>query len=150
MRDHKTRVLLVRFTSDLDPLQPHLPCEQTRFAVVVLYSLEVKRQLATLETASARAIELARQIIQRRCYLPPDLDALTCIAEVTRFDLRPFADVAWIREDGTNVFLTEAERPLPSDWAWRWPPCCGLRPRADTSDRRRRRKPRRESRRRCT
>ena len=118
MRDHKTRVLLVRFTSDLDPLQPHLPCEQTRFAVVVLYSLEVKRQLATLETASARAIELARQIIHRRCYHPPDLDTLDCNVEVTLFNLNPFHEVAWIQEDGTKVFITEAERPLPFGWAW--------------------------------
>ena len=61
---------------------------------MVLYPPEVKRQLATLEAATARALELARQIIQRRCYRPPDLDTLQCIVEVTMFDLRPFADVA--------------------------------------------------------
>jgi hypothetical protein len=87
---------------------------------VVLYPLEVKRQLATLEAATACAIELARQIITRRCYRPADLDTFQCTAEVTRFDLRPFVDVAWIQEDGTKVWLTEAEQPLPSDWSWRW------------------------------
>jgi hypothetical protein len=87
---------------------------------VILYPPEVKRQLATLEAAKARAAELARQIIQRRCYRPPDPDTLACSAEVTMFDLRPFADVAWIQEGGTKVFITEAEQPLPSDWSWRW------------------------------
>ena len=120
MRDHKTRVLLVRFTSDLDPLQPRLQSEQRRFAVVVLYSLAVRRRLATLEAATARAIELAREIIQRDCCRPPNLDSLTCSVEVTMFDLRPFADVAWTLEDGTKVFLTQAEQPLPSDRGWRW------------------------------
>jgi hypothetical protein len=109
MHDPRTRVIQVRFTSG--PI---------RYAVVILYPLEAKRQLATLEAATVRAIELARQIITRRCYRPPDLDALTCNVEVTMFDLRPFTDVAWIQEDGTKVFLTEAEQPLPSDWGWRW------------------------------
>jgi hypothetical protein len=116
VRDVRTRVLLVRFKSDPDPRNHGA---QIRFTAVILYSLEVKRQLATLEAATRRAIELARQIIQRRCYLPPDLDALTCTAEVTMFDLRPFADAAWIQEDGTKVFLTEAARPLRSDWGGR-------------------------------
>ena len=120
MHDFRTRVLLVRFTSDRDPLQPRFQGEQARFAAVVLYPLEVKRQLVTVDTAKARAVELARQIITRCCYRPPDLETLTCTAEVTVFDLRPFADVAWIQDDGTKVFLTEAEQPLPSDWGWRW------------------------------
>jgi hypothetical protein len=58
MRDHQTRVLLVRFTSDRDPRQPRLQCEQIRFAAVMLFPPEVKRQLATLEAATARATEL--------------------------------------------------------------------------------------------
>ena len=119
MRDCCTRVLQVRFTSD-----PQGDClrkaGQTRYSVVVLFPPEVKRQLATLEAATARAIELAREIIQRRCYRPPALDALQCTVEVAMFDLRPFRDVAWTLEDGTEVFLTEAERPLPYGWAWRW------------------------------
>ena len=59
--------------------------------------------------------ELARQILQRRCYRPPAVDGHACTVEVTMFDLRPFADVAWIQEDGTKVFLAEAERPRPLD-----------------------------------
>ena len=94
MRDPNTRVLLVRFTSELDPLPPRLPCEQTRFAVVVLYPPEVKRRMATLEAATARALELARQIIQRRCHRPPDLDTLQCTVEVIPFDLDPFTNAA--------------------------------------------------------
>lgn len=119
MPDHRTRVIQVRFTSDAqgDCLRKVGPI---RYAAVILYPLPVKRQLATLEAASARAIELARQIIQRQAYHPPDLDTLACTAEVTMFDLRPFTDVAWKLDDGTKVFLTEAEQPLPSDWGWRW------------------------------
>jgi hypothetical protein len=109
MADFRTRVIQVRFSSG--PI---------RYAGVVLFPPEVKRRLATLEAAGARSMELARQIIQRRCYRPPDLDALTCTAVVTMFDLRPFTDVPWIQDDGTKVFLTEAEQPLPSDWGWRW------------------------------
>jgi hypothetical protein len=78
------------------------------------------RELATLEAASARAVQLARQIIHRRCYRPPDLDTLACTVEVTSFDLRPFREVAWTLDDGTKVWITEAEQPLPHDWAWRW------------------------------
>ena len=118
MHDFRTRVLLVRFTSDLDPLQPRVQGEQIRFAVVVLYPPEVKRQLAAVENASARAIDLAREIIQRRCHRPPNLDALACTVEVTRFDLRPFAEAAWTLDDGTRVWITEADQPLPFGWAW--------------------------------
>ena len=82
-----------------------------------LFPPEVKRQLTTLEAATGRAIGLSRQIIQRRCYRPPDLDAVACIAEVTMFDLRPFTDVAWTLGDGTKVWITEAEQPLPLDWS---------------------------------
>jgi hypothetical protein len=117
MRDVRTRVIQVRFTSDPNPRNHGA---QIRFTAVILYPPEVKRQLATLENATRRAIELARQIITRRCYRPPDLDTLACFVEVTLFDLRPFTDVAWTLEDGTKVFLTEAEQPLPSDWGWRW------------------------------
>lgn len=116
VRDVRTRVLLVRFTSDPN-LRNH--GAQIRFTAVVLYPPGVKRQLATLEAAKAHAAELARQIIQRRCHRPPDLDTLACNVEVTMFDLRPFTDVAWIQEDDTKVFLTEAEQPLPFGWAWR-------------------------------
>jgi hypothetical protein len=114
--DHRTRVIQVRFTSEPDPRNSGA---QIRFAVVVLYPPDVKRRLSTREAATARAIELARRIIQRRCYRPPDLDALACNAEVTLFDLSPFREVAWIQEDGTKVWIVQAERPLPAGWAWR-------------------------------
>jgi hypothetical protein len=119
MRDVQTRVLQVRFTSD-----PQGDCLRragpTRFSVVVLYPLGANRRLVTVDTVKGRAVKLAREIIQRRCYQPPDLDRLACTVEVSLFDLRPFADVAWTLEDGTKVFLTEAEQPLPSDFGWRW------------------------------
>ena len=82
MRDVRTRVLLVRFTSDLDPRNNGA---QIRFTAVIHYPPDVKRRLATLEVAKARAVELARQIIHRRCYRPPDLDTLACNVEVTMF-----------------------------------------------------------------
>jgi hypothetical protein len=82
----------------------------TRIAVVILYPIEVKRRLATLEAASARALELAREIIQRDLFRPPVLEALKCSVEVIEFDLRPFWEVAWTLEDGTKLWITEAER----------------------------------------
>jgi len=116
MHDFRTRVLQVRFTSEPDPRNRGA---QIRFTVVVLYPMEIKRQLATLENATARAVELAREIIQRQCYHPPDLDTLTCNVEVTIFDLRPFRQAAWIQEDGTKVWIVESEQPLPFGWARR-------------------------------
>jgi hypothetical protein len=114
--DHRTRVIQVRFTSQPDPRNHGA---QIRFAVVILYPPEVKRQLATLEAATRRAIDLTREIICRECYHPPDLGALACNVEVTMFDLRPFREVAWIQEDGTEVWIVESERPLPYGWVWR-------------------------------
>ena len=84
--------------------------DYTRIVAVVLFPVEVKRQLATLEAATARAIELAAQKIQRRLVLPPNLEALQCSVQVIDFDLRPFWDVASTLEDGTKVWLTEVER----------------------------------------
>lgn len=83
---------------------------------MILYPLEVKRQLVSVDAAQGRAAKLAREIIQRRCHRPPDLDTLTCAVEVTMFDLRPFRQVAWIQEDGTKVWIIEAEQPLPHGW----------------------------------
>jgi hypothetical protein len=84
--------------------------DRTRIVAVVLFPIEVKRQLATLEAATARAIELARRKIQRALAMPPNLEALKCSVEVIEFDLRPFWDVATTLEDGTKVWLTEVER----------------------------------------
>jgi len=84
--------------------------DYTRIVAVILYPLEVKRQLATLEAATARALELARQQIQRALVCPPKLETLQCSVEVIEFDLRPFWDVATTLEDGTRIWLTEVER----------------------------------------
>ena len=84
--------------------------DRTRIVVTILYPLEVKQQLATREAASARAVELARDIMQRDLYRPPRLEALTRTVEVIEFDLRPFWDVASTIEDSTKVWLTEVER----------------------------------------
>src|SRR3954452_11841104 len=55
--------------------------ERIRPTVLVLYPLEVKRQLAAVDNAKARAVQLARQAIQNRLVEPPDLEALNCSAE---------------------------------------------------------------------
>jgi hypothetical protein len=85
MTDARTRVLQVRFESELDPGRPWSK-RQTRLVTVVLYPLEVKRGLVTVDTAEARAVELARQMVQYRLFRPPNLDVLQCSAEVTLFD----------------------------------------------------------------
>jgi hypothetical protein len=76
--------------------------------------------LDNLQGSATKALERFGGTLAEPGYLPLDLDALTCTAEVIPFDLRPFTDVAWIQPDGTKVWLTEAEQPLPSDWGWRW------------------------------
>jgi hypothetical protein len=84
--------------------------DHIRIVAVILYPPEVKRQLATLEAATARVIELASRQIQRRLVRPPKLDALQCSVQVVDFDPRPFWDVARTLEDGTKVWLTKVER----------------------------------------
>jgi hypothetical protein len=78
----KTRVIEVTYESPPAPDLPRRP-ERIRLAVLVLYPLEVKRQLATVDNAKARAIQIARQILQKRLDRLPDLDALNCSAVVT-------------------------------------------------------------------
>jgi hypothetical protein len=75
MRDFRTRLIQVRFTSDPqgDCLRKAGP---TRFTVVIPYQLEVKHRLVTVNTATGRAVKLAREIIHRQCYWPPDPDTL--------------------------------------------------------------------------
>ena len=118
MPDFRTRVILVRFTPDPDPNRLGKG-ECIRLAVVVLYPLEVKRQLVTVDTAKGHAVKLAREITQHDLYRPPDLDALQCTVAVTLLDLRPFAEVAWTLDDDTKVWVVEAEQPLPFGWSWR-------------------------------
>ena len=84
--------------------------DRTRIVAVVLFPPAVKPQLATLEAATARALELAGQKVQRALAMPPKLEALWCSVAVTEVDLRPFQGVEWTLEDGTQVWLTEVER----------------------------------------
>jgi hypothetical protein len=110
--DNRTRVLQVRFRANGDAERPWKG-GRIRLAAVILYPQKVKRQLRTVETAKARAIELARAIIERDCFRPPNLDALECSAEVVMFDLRPFQRPHWLLEDGTKAWIVEAEWSLP-------------------------------------
>jgi hypothetical protein len=109
MRAVRPRVLEVRFTAEGNPERPWKG-GQIRLAAVVLYPLEVKRWLATVEAAKARAVELARQLIERDCFRPPGLEALTCSVEVTLYDPRPLQRPHWMLDDGTKVWLAEVER----------------------------------------
>jgi hypothetical protein len=108
MSHSRTRVIQVVFESAPDLKRPWK--RQTRLVAVVLYPLEVKRRLATVETAKARALELARQIIERDCFRPPILEKLNCQVEVTHYDLRPLQRPHWVLDDGTKVWLAGVER----------------------------------------
>jgi hypothetical protein len=119
MRPSFTRVIRITFESNPDPDHPWK--RQTRIVAVILYPIEVKRQLATVDNAKACAVELARQIIERDCFRPPILEALNCSVEVTLYHLRPLQRPHWILEDGTKVWLAEVERDLdcpsrPAQW----------------------------------
>jgi hypothetical protein len=110
--DRRTRVIRATFESPPDPDRFH-PKEWCRFAVVVLFPEEVKRQLGNATAAKSRAREIARQQINDRPYNPPDLDAFEASAEVVLFDLSPLREVHRTVDDGTKVWLSEAERWLP-------------------------------------
>ncbi|HEY0790260.1 MAG TPA: hypothetical protein VGD78_04270 [Chthoniobacterales bacterium] len=103
------RVIRVTFDSPPDP-DRFSRKERCHFAVVVLYPIEVKRQLRTVEAAFAQAQEIARRQIEARLYKPPDLDALETSVEVVMLDLSPWTEVHRTLDDGTKVWLTEAER----------------------------------------
>jgi hypothetical protein len=107
MKPLRTRVIRVAY--EWRPAQRWRK-DCTRIVAVVLFPIEVKRQLATLEAATTRAIELAAEKIQRDLFRPPLLEALKCSVEVIDFDLRPFWEVATPLEDGTKIWLTEVER----------------------------------------
>ena len=109
MKPGLTRVLRVVYEGEPDPKKPW-NTRRTRLAAVVLYPLEVKRKLATVDTAKARAIKLAGELIERCCHRPPRLEALRCSAEVVEFDLQPFGPARWSLEDGTKVWITEVDR----------------------------------------
>ena len=112
MLDRRTRAIRVTFDPPPDP-DRFSKKERCHFAVVVLFPLEVKRQLKTLRAAQARSLEIARQMIQDRIYKAPDMDALESKAEVILFDLFPLGDVHRVLDDGTKVWLSEAERFYP-------------------------------------
>jgi hypothetical protein len=63
-----------------------------------------------VDTANARAVYLARQIIERDLFRPPILEALNCSVEITEFDIRPFMEPHWGLDDGTKVWLVEVHR----------------------------------------
>jgi len=89
MKPPLSRVIQVTYEGEPDPTDPWSK-ERTHIAAVVLYPIEVKRRLATVDTANARAVKLAKAIIECDCCRPPNPDALSRIAAVTQFDLRPF------------------------------------------------------------
>src|SRR5947209_5112955 len=67
--------------------------ERCHFAVVVLFPLEVKRQLKMFRVAQVRALEIAGKLIEDLLYKAPDLDALEVLSEVAMLDLGRLGDV---------------------------------------------------------
>ena len=80
-----------------------------RITVAVVFTPEIKRQLATLEATIQRALELGRQIVERTLPPSPNLSAFTCTVEVTGDDLRPLRPPDLTAADGTQVWLLERE-----------------------------------------
>lgn len=112
MRDRRTRVIRVVFESPPDPDRFHAK-QRCRFAVVVLFPEEVKRQLGHVESAKARALEIAREQIRSQIYNPPRPGAFEPSAEVTTLNLSPLSQVYRVLDDGTKVWPSEAERSHP-------------------------------------
>jgi hypothetical protein len=90
-----------------DPQQPL--SVGVRIAAAVVFTPEVKRQLATLETASQRALELGRQVVERTLPHSPDLRTLQCAIEVTGDELQPSGRPDLTTADGTRVWLVQGE-----------------------------------------
>jgi hypothetical protein len=99
--------MVVRWTGATDPQR--LLSGGTRLAVAVVFTPEVKRQLATLEATTRRALELGRQIVERTLPHPPDLGALECAVEVTGDELQPLGRPDLTTADGTRVWLVQAD-----------------------------------------
>jgi hypothetical protein len=93
--------------------------ESWHFAVVVLYPPEAMLQLRTVDAAKAWAVEIARKRTRERIYKAPDLDALASKAEGVLLDLRPLWHAHQVLDDGTKVWLSEAERVFPR-WKQGW------------------------------
>ena len=100
-------MILVHWTDAADPQRP-LP-GGTRITVAVVFTPEVKRQLATLEATTQRALDVGRQIAERTLTHPPDLSTLRCAVEVTGDELQPSGPPDLTTADGTRVWLVEAE-----------------------------------------
>jgi hypothetical protein len=75
--------------------------ERAHCAVGMVYPPEVKQQLRTWE--------IARKMINDPIYKAPALDPLEASAEVVMIDLFPLGDVHRVLDDGTRVWLSEAE-----------------------------------------
>ena len=100
-------MILVRWTGTADPQRPL--SSGTRITVAVVFTPEVKRQLATLEATTQRALELGRQLVERTLPHPPDLSALQCTVEVTGDELQPLDRPDLTTADGTRVWLVQRE-----------------------------------------
>jgi hypothetical protein len=112
MPSQPTRVLRAVFQSPPDP-DRFSGKEWCRLVVVVLFPDEVKLQLKTLRIAQARALEIARKMINDRLYHPPDLDAMNAEVESVMLNLFPLGDIHRTLDDGTKVWLSEVARWLP-------------------------------------
>jgi hypothetical protein len=60
--------------------------------------------------AKARVLEIARKQIQDRLYKPPDLGALQVSVKTAIVILLPLGDAHRVLDDGTKVWLSDAER----------------------------------------
>ena len=100
-------VILVRWTGAASP-QRSL-AGGMRITVAVVFTPEVKRQLATLEATTQRALELGRQLVERTLPHPPDLGALSCAVEVTADELQPVSRPDLTAADGTRAWLLQAD-----------------------------------------
>jgi hypothetical protein len=100
-------MILVRWTGVADPQRPL--SGGTRITVAVVFVPEIKRQLATLEATTQRALELGRQVVERALPQPPDLGALRCAVEVSGDELQPLGRPVLTTADGTRVWLVQAE-----------------------------------------
>ena len=80
-----------------------------RITVAVVFTPEIKRQLATLEATTQRALELGRQVVESALPHALDLRALECAIEVTGDELQPLGRPDLTTADGTRVWLVHAD-----------------------------------------
>lgn len=82
---------------------------EARITVAVVFTPEVKRQLATLEATTQRALELGHQMVESALPHALDLRALECAIEVTGDELQPLGRPNLITADGTRVWLVQSD-----------------------------------------